>query len=181
MTKEAERQAFSTALQFVLRWEGGYVNNPHDSGGETNRGVTCAVYNQYRKFKGLPPRSVRLITAFEISEIYQRNYWDAASCNSLPSKFALCHFDWAVNAGIGRAIKTLQQVVNTEPDGIIGPATKTMVASALKTRGESSLMSNYLTVREGCYRRWGVGSQKVFLQGWLNRLDALRTEINHYT
>jgi len=31
-------------LPFVLQWEGGYVNDPQDSGGATNRGVTYATY-----------------------------------------------------------------------------------------------------------------------------------------
>lgn len=177
MTKEIENQAFSNALNFVLRWEGGYVNHPSDKGGETNYGVTSAVYIQYRKSKGLPPRSVRLISAVEVRDIYQKNYWLAAGCDLLPARLALCQFDWAVNAGTYRAIKALQQVVNTEPDGIIGPATTSAVATAIQTRGESSLVNNYLAVREGCYRRWGVGNQEVFLKGWLNRLSSLRAEV----
>lgn len=41
-------QAFRTALEFALRWEGGYINHPADKGGETNFGVTSAVYKHYR-------------------------------------------------------------------------------------------------------------------------------------
>jgi len=32
--------AFTAFLPFILRWEGGYVNNPADRGGATNKGVT---------------------------------------------------------------------------------------------------------------------------------------------
>ena len=170
-------QAFSTALEFVLRWEGGYANHPSDKGGETNFGVTSAVYKHYRIKSGLAQRSVRLISPLEVRQIYHQNYWFAAHCSLLPSKLALCHFDWAVNAGTSRAIKTLQQVVGVTADGIIGPVTKKAFTSALATHKENTLCDRYNAVRESCYRRWGVGSQVVFLKGWLNRLNALRAFI----
>ena len=31
---------------FILSWEGGFVNDPHDRGGATNRGVTIATWRQ---------------------------------------------------------------------------------------------------------------------------------------
>jgi lysozyme family protein len=34
-------------LALLHKWEGGYVNNPIDKGGETNRGITAATYRQY--------------------------------------------------------------------------------------------------------------------------------------
>ena len=114
------------------------------------------------------------ISAFEVREIYFKNYWLAASSDLLPEKLALVHFDWAVNAGCDRAIKTLQQVVNASPDGIVGPNTKSALALAIRIRCERSLVVVYCSTREVCYRRWGVGSQKVFLTGWLNRLNSLR-------
>ena len=33
-------------LPFVLRWEGGYVNDPADRGGATNKGVTIATWKR---------------------------------------------------------------------------------------------------------------------------------------
>jgi hypothetical protein len=35
---------YDNALAFVLRWEGGFANNPYDSGGRTMKGVTQRVY-----------------------------------------------------------------------------------------------------------------------------------------
>lgn len=32
---------------FILSFEGGYVNDPHDKGGATNKGVTIAVWRKY--------------------------------------------------------------------------------------------------------------------------------------
>ncbi len=181
MTNTVNNQAFSRSLEFVLRWEGGYVNNPNDSGGATNYGVTHAVYSAYRKSKGLPLRPVTLISSFEVREIYSQNYWKAAGCDLLPSNLAMCHFDWAVNHGTVGAIKTLQQVVGVNADGVCGPKTLSGIIAAVAGHREVWLCDRYNAIREGYYRRWGVGSQSVFLKGWLNRLNALRTEINHNT
>lgn len=38
----------------ILKWEGGFVNDPDDLGGATNRGVTLATYMQYCRKKGYP-------------------------------------------------------------------------------------------------------------------------------
>lgn len=39
---------FEKMLKFVLEKEGGYVNDPNDLGGETNKGITTATYNVYK-------------------------------------------------------------------------------------------------------------------------------------
>lgn len=170
--------SFSKALEFALRWEGGYSNHPADKGGETNFGVTHAVYDAYRKSHGLSVQSVRLISSSEVRDIYFKRYWDVARCDLLSEKLAVAHFDWAVNAGVNRAIKTLQTVVGVNADGIVGPLTEQAIIAAAATHKDVWLCDRYHAVREGCYRRWGVGSQAVFLAGWMNRLNALRRELN---
>jgi lysozyme family protein len=46
---------FDVCLEMLLEHEGGYVNHPKDPGGETNLGVTRAVYEQHvgRQYEGL--------------------------------------------------------------------------------------------------------------------------------
>lgn len=165
---------FQQALIFTLRWEGGYSNNPADKGGETNFGITTATYNLYRKLKKRPMRSVKLIEQSEISDIYWLHYWQPSCCDLLPPRLALCQFDWAVNAGITRAAKTLQQTVGVNIDGIIGAKTRTGIISALNFHKEPALCSSYCVIREQHYRNWATGNQAQFLSGWLNRLNALR-------
>ena len=41
------RNNFDQCMKWVLHHEGGYVDHPKDPGGETNLGVTRAVYEQY--------------------------------------------------------------------------------------------------------------------------------------
>lgn len=38
-------QNFDKMLKFILQHEGGYVNDPHDLGGETNKGITHNTYS----------------------------------------------------------------------------------------------------------------------------------------
>lgn len=45
--------AFAEALPFVLRWEGGFVDDPDDRGGLTNKRVIQRVYDAYRDDRGL--------------------------------------------------------------------------------------------------------------------------------
>jgi lysozyme family protein len=66
---------FERALEFTLRWEGGYVNHPSDPGGATNRGITQVTYDQWRTQKRLPTREVRLIEEHEVRSIYWQYYW----------------------------------------------------------------------------------------------------------
>ena len=43
---------------FILKWEGGFVNDPDDLGGATNMGVTIGTYETYCRKKGYPKPTV---------------------------------------------------------------------------------------------------------------------------
>jgi hypothetical protein len=38
----------NSLLPFILKWEGGFVNDPDDAGGATNKGVTISTWRQIR-------------------------------------------------------------------------------------------------------------------------------------
>ena len=63
--------AYNDALAFVLRWEGGFVDDPADRGGRTMKGVTQNVYNAWRASQGKPPGDVKNIADDELAAIYQ--------------------------------------------------------------------------------------------------------------
>jgi lysozyme family protein len=170
---------FEIALAFTLRHEGGYANDSNDSGGQTNFGVTHTTYDTYRKSKKLPLQSVKLIDRAEVNEIYRNFYWLPAGCNLLSPNLARCHFDWAVNHGVQGAIVTLQKVVGSTPDGKIGPRTTQAILQAIAKHGDQDLAMTYCLLRENWYRNHAVQNpdQQKFLEGWLNRVRALRTSI----
>lgn len=170
---------YTKALQFVLRWEGGYSNHPSDKGGETNFGITHATYDIYRKSKGLAKRSVRLISMDEVKDIYKNSYWIPSGCELLRPKLAAVHFDWAINHGVKGAIKTLQRLVRVQEDGIIGDMTKTAITKTLANFADKTLATDYCLIRQQKYNAFIAhdSSQGVFKDGWMNRLNDLRKTI----
>lgn len=159
------------ALKFTLQEEGGYVNNPHDSGGATNHGITQATYDSYRDSMKLPRQSVSLITDAEVRTIYDEMYWQPAKCPQLHSPLDVCHFDWTVNHGVPGAIKTLQAALGVEADGVWGPQS----ASALAISDPVETVQVYNQLRRAWYRNRveQKPDQAVFLKGWLARVDRL--------
>jgi lysozyme family protein len=166
--------AFSSVLPFVLKCEGGFVNNPEDPGGATNQGVTQAVYDTWRARQGADKQSVRFISGAEVQAIYESGYWLPARCDLLETPLHLVQFDTAVNMGVVRAVRFLQQAVGCGIDGDFGPGTQAAVAKC--DRGETVI--NYCNAREAYYRALTQKNPKLtqFLQGWLNRVNALRKE-----
>lgn len=166
---------FETCLSFTLRWEGGYSNHPADKGGETNKGITKATYDAYRKAKELEPRSVKLLAYVELKDIYEKLYWKEAYCPVLPPPLDLAVFDFGVNSGPKRAVEFLQGILGVKVDGVIGPIT----LAALKASNPRVLADELILRREAFYNKIVElhPDQSVFLNGWLARLADLRRSL----
>ncbi len=165
--------AYNDALAFVLRWEGGFVDDPHDRGGRTMKGVTQNVYNLWRASHGQPTADVKGISSDEVAAIYSNDYWKKTRCNELQSHIDLVQFDTAVNMGPVRAVKILQQAVNVDSDGDFGAQTQ----KACDICNPPDTVARYCSIRESLYRRFAQApGQDRFLVGWMNRLNALRGE-----
>lgn len=163
--------AFSKALAFTLKEEGGYVNDPDDAGGPTNHGVTQHTYDTFRTNQGLGTRDVKLILGPEVSQIYAQMYWQPAHCDDMSLGLAISHFDWAVNHGPTGAIEQLQRVLMIEDDGIYGPVTR----KAMAAQDHDQLWHEYNQLRREWYREdvARLPKQSKFLSDWLGRCDRL--------
>jgi peptidoglycan hydrolase-like protein with peptidoglycan-binding domain len=168
---------FQEGLRFTLQWEGGWVNNPVDPGGETNKGITAGTYSSYRRRKGLSNQSVRLITDAEVREIYYDMYWRPSNCELKVRPLAIVHFDTAVNFGVGGSTLFLQEVLGITADGVYGPGTK----AALSRANTLATARRYCQARiDYRYKRVNqTPSQRVFLAGWLNRDNDLLNFISN--
>ena len=162
---------FDTALQHVLEMEGGYSNDPYDPGGPTNLGITLAVYAAFKKVEPTSQALAALkaeIKTLDVGiarQIYLTRYWAPSRSPLLPDAVALMHFDAAVNHGVGRAARILQEAAGVTVDGEIGPET----LSAVRTPKQLELLRRYADVRRKRYRSlahfWRFG------RGWLARVD----------
>ena len=127
----------------IIEIEGGYVNDPSDSGGETNFGITKQVARDYGyqgEMKDLPRE-----LAFEI---YSKKYWDSLNLdgvNIISSVIADELADTGINMGTKRAAIFLQRSLNVlnnggktyydvVVDGDIGQKTLNALASYVNLR-----------------------------------------------
>ncbi len=167
-----DKSDFRKALKFTLVWEGGYVNNPSDKGGATNKGITQGTYDSYRTDNKLPVRSVQAITNLEVEDIYWTRYWLAAHCNEMTFPLCAAVFDTSVNFGAVRAIKFVQEALAVKIDGRYGAET----SAAVQKADPHSVAPKICDLRIA--RRYGRvqedPSQRIFLAGWLNRDRALK-------
>ena len=160
------------ALQFTLQWEGGYVNDPRDPGGATNKGVTQATYDSYRRKKGQPTAPVKGISDAEVQAIYETLYWAAAQCDKLPWPLSAAHFDSAVNAGPKQAAKLLQRALHVADDGIIGPGTLAAAQAADPVAAADGDCDARLAFYQALVK--SKPTLGAFLKGWTRRVEALR-------
>ena len=111
---------FDEIIEQVIKHEGGLVDDPNDSGGETNFGISKRAY---------PDEDIKELTVERAKELYKRDYWDRFKCGQLPDRIRHIYFDMCVNMGGGRATKILQEACNSknsnkiDVDGGIGKNT----------------------------------------------------------
>ena len=151
---------------FVLKWEGGYTNDPDDPGGETKYGITKRDY---------PHLDIKKLTIEQAKQIYWKDYWLKGKCDKIEQfspRLAFIHFNYCVNTGVRQAGRLLQRAIrrngfNIKVDGIIGERTLDAL-EACDMDLTYDAYSNYgfifyITLVE---RRRRL---KKFLFGWLRR------------
>lgn len=164
------RENFTTSLASVLQSEGGYVNNPRDPGGATNKGVTQSVYDHWRMEQGLGGQSVKLLSLPETGAIYAKLYWAPCQCDELPSGVDYATFDFAVNSGVNRACRFLQRAVGVTEDGDIGPATLAAINNTPPGNIVETLCNERLQFLQ-TLPTWGE-----FGRGWAARVASVRSK-----
>ena len=157
---------FEAALKHVLAFEGGYCDHPRDPGGATNLGITIRVLERYRG-RPVTKEEVRALTKKEAKAIYRKFYWEPCRCAQLPTGLDFAVFDCAVNQGVARATRFLQQAARVAVDGQIGSIT----LGAVQAADREALLAEFISLRMQSY---GLLQQlfRVFGLGWSRRLTA---------
>ncbi len=168
---------FSTALAITLAFEGAYVDDPADPGGETNLGITMKVFHvTSHRLLGVAPSSANLrnLTPAQAGIIYRANYWNPILGDQLQhQELANLLFDFYVNSGT-HASSLLQEVVNdlgaappVVVDGLLGVST----LRALDLLPVELVYQQYKQGRTAYYQALGARFPR-FLKGWLRRVDS---------
>ena len=157
------------SFELLLKSEGGYVNNPADPGGMTNLGVTKATWENWVG-RSSDEAEMRGLTPEKVEPLYKKKYWDAVRADELPAGLDYLMFDFAVNAGAGRAIKTLQSSVGATPDGGFG----SMTMAAVQALNPQELIEKFSQAKEDFYR--SLSTFPTFGKGWLNRVAEVKVK-----
>lgn len=171
---------FIDIVESLLTIEGGYVDNPNDSGGKTNWGITERVARQSGYYGNM--KDMRKDDAIRI---YWQNYWMRMELDNIyPISPLLAKelFDTGVNMGISRAAEFLQRSLNVmnqqeslyadlKIDADIGPKTLDALVSYLKHRhkdGEKVLITMLNSLQGEYYITLAERRQKeeTFVFGW---------------
>ena len=163
------KENFENALKALLKHEGGYVNHPSDPGGMTNLGVTKRVWEEFVGHE-VDEQTMRGLTPEAVAPLYKKRYWDAVRGDDLPGGVDLCVFDCAVNSGVGRASKFLQQAVGVADDGKIGPGT----IAAVNAMDAKALVDAFCDKRQAFLE--GLPTFATFGKGWSRRVAEVREQ-----
>lgn len=181
--------SFDAAVAIVLRFEGGWVNDPRDPGGETAfgismrfikaQGLTAAALG----LENLEPGCLKKLERTTAAGLYRRYFWDAGGYGMVTDQLvATSLFDCAVNCGLFRAAVLAQQVLHelgvttaavaggtkgVEVDGKFGALT----AAAINSCSQTAFRKAYRAARERFYRDLVARKpeMKAFLESWLHR------------
>lgn len=161
----------------ILKWEGGFVNDPDDLGGATNRGVTLATYMQYCRKKGYPVPTVERLKNLsdrEWTEILKTMYWDRWKADQIVDQsVANILVDWVWASGT-HGIKRPQRILGVTVDGIVGNLTLAAVNARDAKELFFAIKSDRIKfIDEICKAR---PANEKFRRGWLNRINGLNFE-----
>lgn len=147
---------FDRAFEIVVQAEGGYVDHPNDPGGETYMGITRRdhpeIWERFGdEFRAQDPSEDALNA---VKSIYKDQYWDAVpGIENMNAAQGLVAFDAAVNQGPGYMRRMISET---------GGDVEAMLEHRLERYDEVIARNPRLA---------------VFEEGWANRIDNLRVDI----
>lgn len=167
-------------IPFILKWEGGFANNPNDRGGATNMGVTLKTWRTCGYDKDhdgdIDVQDLKLITKEDVyNRVFKPQCWDRFKADKIKNQSVanMC-VDWAWHSGAGTAIKKVQRVLGLKADGIVGNMTLSAINRADQQKLFNQIKSSRLAFVENIVK--ARPSQKTFIKGWKNRINSIKYE-----
>lgn len=156
---------------FILCWEGGFVDDPLDRGGATNKGITIGTFRNFYG-KDATVEQLKNITDEQWLHIFKSGYWDKWKADDIENQsIANIVVDWAWGSGAATSIKQVQKILGVAVDGIAGNDTLTAINTADQRSLFVKIHSRRIEFVENIVKR--DPSQARFLKGWKNRINSL--------
>lgn len=158
-------------VPFIKKWEGGYSDHPNDTGGCTMMGVTIGTYRKYYG-RSKTCQDLRKITEEEWLNIFKQGYWDKMKADKIENQSLaeLC-VDMCWGSGPTTAIKKIQRRIGAQVDGVVGPKTLEILNKNPYENFNLLWAMRYDWFHDIVKANPG---NKVFLKGWLNRLNDIK-------
>lgn len=141
--------AFTINAETSGRADGAYTNDPDDPGGETKWGISKRYHQQV---------DIKNLTRPQAERIYFDEYWLPCGADAMPWPLCLAVFDSSVNPGIG-ATRLFVRAAAANPD-------KSSFTRALIVCNEREAYFLRQVAKHPHKKKW--------INGWINRVNALR-------
>lgn len=162
-------------VPFIKRAEGGHVNDPADRGGDTNKGITYAVWKTI--FGDTYDRFIAMSDA-DWMVIFKKLFWDAILGDQIKSqRIADAIVDWVWGSGKHYPEADVQDILihafgkHITEDGNFGPATIEAINSVNEEELYNDIIAKHSWFFDQCVKSHPTDIK--FINGWHNRLNHL--------
>lgn len=171
---------FESFFRQLQKEKGGYSDNPKDSGGETNHGVTLDIFNTYRelgKQRDKMPDDIKNLTKDEAKIIMRELFYDPLKLDQIRDEQTARHlFDAAILSGSPQATKWVQRELaekigsQIKDDGVMGSYTR-QILNALSPSELAAINAGMAARREEFFNELVRKRPKDedFIRGWIDR------------
>jgi lysozyme family protein len=181
-------------IPFIKKAEGGYVNDPADHGGETNKGITYSVWVSI--FGGRAHDKFMAMTDEDWGVVFKKLFWDKILGDQFKSqRLADIMVDWVWGSGVHNPCVHLQRIINTNfgqhlvEDGVLGQTTISVLNGLDEQKLWDALVADRFAFLDSI-TEYSVNkfkqthpnateadlmkyTNKRFLKGWKNRMNNL--------